>query len=219
MLVGDVRLPRGAQKMEGRVYSYLMKSASHRSTLAKYISNQVKSHRKRMGITISELAEAAHVSNSRLSKIERGHILPSLSCLQRIARALNRPLTAFIPPSHAEHECCYVKSGRGVLIERQGTQSGYQSRQLGFSASDNLVVEASLVSVDKSARAHVTPQESALKLIHMLTGKLLYRRGNQTYFLESGDTLLFDAIASHGLERLTEAPISYLSIAVYPREV
>lgn len=219
MLVGDVRLPRGAPKKEGRIDSYLRESASPRSTLAKYIGNQVKSQRKRMGITISELAEASHVSNSRLSKIEHGNILPSLSCLQRVARALSRPLAAFIPPSHAEHECCYVKSGRGVLIERQGTQSGYQSRQLGFSVGDNLVVEASLVRVDESARAHVSPQESALKLIHMLTGKLLYRRGNQTYFLESGDTLLFDAISSHGLERLTEAPISYLSIAVYPREV
>jgi len=211
-------LPRGAQNNEKPSAARAAHSHAERAALARQVGSHVKAHRKRLDITISDLARAADVSISRLSKLERGDILPSLSCLLRIASALNRPLAAFIPVSQVDAACWHVKAGEGVRIKKQGAQSGYQSCQLGFCVSDSLVVEASLVGVDETARARRAHQEEALRLIHILSGKLSYRRGNQTYILETGDTLLFDAMSSHGLEQLTEAPTRFLSIAVYHRD-
>jgi transcriptional regulator with XRE-family HTH domain len=213
-----MKLPRGAQNNEKPSAARAAHSHAERTALARQVGSHVKAHRKRLDITISDLARAADVSISRLSKLERGDILPSLSCLLRIASALNRPLAAFIPVSQVDAACWHVKAGEGVRIEKQGAQSGYQSCQLGFCVSDSLVVEASLVGVDETARARLARQEEALRLIHILSGKLSYRCGNQTYVLETGDTLLFDAMSSHGLEQLTEAPTRFLSIAVYHRD-
>jgi predicted heme/steroid binding protein len=51
----------------------------------------------------------------------------------------------------------------------------------------------------------------------MLTGRVAYKHGDQLYHLEAGDTLLFDSSAPHGPEILTQLPMTYLSIIVYPR--
>jgi hypothetical protein len=52
-------------------------------------------------------------------------------------------------------------------------------------------------------------------MIYMLSGKVVYRHGDQTYPLEPGDTLMFDSAALHGPETLVERPATYLSIIVY----
>jgi len=68
-------------------------------TLEQAIGVQVRQLRRRVGITVSELAAAAGLSGGMLSKIENGQISPSLASLQALASALNVPLRRFFPPS------------------------------------------------------------------------------------------------------------------------
>ena len=49
----------------------------------------------------------------------------------------------------------------------------------------------------------------------MLSGKVVYRHGDQTYPLVPGDALMFNSAARHGPETLVERPATYLSIIVY----
>ncbi|MCB5945271.1 helix-turn-helix domain-containing protein, partial [Acidocella sp. KAb 2-4] len=51
-------------------------------TLEQAIGVQVRQLRRRVGITVSELAASAGLSGGMLSKIENGQISPSLSSLQ-----------------------------------------------------------------------------------------------------------------------------------------
>jgi quercetin dioxygenase-like cupin family protein len=53
-----------------------------------------------------------------------------------------------------------------------------------------------------------------MELIYMLEGKMDYRHGNNTYRLEPGDSLFFDADAPHGPEELIDLPARFLSIIV-----
>jgi len=55
-------------------------------------------------------------------------------------------------------------------------------------------------------------------MIYMLEGVVGYRHGSETYRLEVGDTLFFDADAPHGPEELIQFPIRYLSIISYKQE-
>ena len=64
-------------------------------TLEQAIGVQVRQLRRRVGITVSELAAAAGLSGGMLSKIENGQISPSLASLQSLAGALNVPITTF----------------------------------------------------------------------------------------------------------------------------
>ena len=95
-------------------------------TLEQAIGVQVRQLRRRVGITVSELAAAAGLSGGMLSKIENGQISPSLASLQALAHALNVPLTTFFSTFEEKRDCSYVKSGTGVIIERRGTKAGHQ---------------------------------------------------------------------------------------------
>jgi quercetin dioxygenase-like cupin family protein len=51
----------------------------------------------------------------------------------------------------------------------------------------------------------------------MLEGEVEYRHGHDTFNLQPGDTLFFDADAPHGPEQLVKLPAKYLSIISYPQ--
>jgi transcriptional regulator with XRE-family HTH domain len=185
-------------------------------TLEEAIGAQIRLHRKRLDITGGELAAAAGLAAGTLSKIENGQISPSLSTLQSLARALNQPLSSFFTPYEERHDCSFVKAGRGVNIERRGTKAGHHYQLLGHSLGKDIVVEPFLITLSEEARPYTSFQHSGVELIYMLTGKVLYRHADMTYLLEPGDTLFFDAAAPHGPEELTELPMTYLTIIIYP---
>jgi predicted transcriptional regulator len=55
------------------------------------IGHEVSTYRKKLGITVTDLAAATGVSIGMLSKIENGNISPSLTTLQTLSRALGVP--------------------------------------------------------------------------------------------------------------------------------
>ncbi len=186
-------------------------------TLEQSIGHHIRQQRRRLDLTGGDLAAAANISTSMLSKIENGQISPSLSTLQAISAALNVPLTAFFA-SHEEHrDCSFVKAGQGVTIERRGTKAGHQYQLLGHSLSGDVIVEPYFITLSEDAVPYTAFQHEGFEMIYMLTGKVLYRHADKTYLLEPGDTLFFDATATHGPENLLVLPMTYLSIIVYPR--
>ncbi len=187
-------------------------------TLEQAIGAQVRQLRRRVGITVSELAAAAGLSGGMLSKIENGQISPSLASLQALASALNVPLTTFFSTFEEKRDCSFVKSGSGVVIERRGTKSGHQYSLLGHALGGAVVVEPYLITLHKDAAPYPAFQHEGTEFIYMLTGEVLTRPGAHSYHLTPGDALLFDSAAPHGPEKLLIKPMTYLSIITYARE-
>jgi transcriptional regulator with XRE-family HTH domain len=187
-------------------------------TLEQAIGVQVRQLRRRVGITVSELAAAAGLSGGMLSKIENGQISPSLASLQALASALNVPLTTFFSTFEEKRDCSFVKAGSGVVIERRGSKVGHQYSLLGAALGGAVVVEPYLITLHKDAAPYPAFQHEGAEFIYMLTGEVVYRHGDQSYHLTPGDALLFDSAAPHGPEKLLVKPMTYLSIITYARE-
>ncbi len=186
-------------------------------SLEQAIGAQVRTHRTRLGLKAADLAAAAGISGSLMSKIETGQVSASLSTLQAVAVALNVPLAQFFAAAEDQRDCSYVRQGQGVVIERRGTKAGHQYTLLGHSVSGELVVEPYLITLSREAVPYTAFQHAGVELIYMLTGRVIYRHADKSYALGPGDTLMFDATAAHGPEELTELPMTYLSIITYPR--
>lgn len=187
-------------------------------TLEQAIGVQVRQLRRRLGITVSELAGTAGLSGGMLSKIENGQISPSLASLQALANALNVPITTFFSTFEEKRDCSYVKAGTGVVIERRGSKAGHQYSLLGHALGGAVVVEPYLITLHKDAVPYPAFQHEGTEFIFMLTGEVMYRHGDQSYHLTPGDALLFDSAAPHGPEKLLIKPMTYLSIITYARE-
>jgi len=52
----------------------------------------IRKRRQELGLTQSDLASAAEIANETVSRIERGRLTPSVSIVERIARALDTSL-------------------------------------------------------------------------------------------------------------------------------
>jgi transcriptional regulator with XRE-family HTH domain len=188
-------------------------------TLEQALGAQVRHHRQRLDLKATELAAAAGISTSLLSKIENGQISASLGTLQALAGALNLPMTALFASFEEQRDCSHVKAGQGVRIERRGTRAGHQYELLGHTLSGEVVVEPYLITLSRDAVPYTAFQHAGVELIHMLSGRVAYRHADRSYELGPGDTLMFDATAPHGPETLMELPMTYLSIIVFPRAV
>lgn len=187
-------------------------------TLERAIGSQIRQLRRRLNLSVSDLASAAQISNGMMSKIETGQISASLSSLQSIAAALSAPMSALFVAFEDQRDCSYVRANQGVIIERRGSKSGHIYQLLGHALGGDIAIEPYLITLQREAAPYTAFQHAGLEFIYMLTGLVDYRHGDQVYRLAPGDSLLFDSSAMHGPEALLELPMTYLSIIVYPRE-
>ncbi len=181
------------------------------------IGREVREFRRKLNMTVSELAGLARMSTGMLSKIENGQTSPSLATLQELSRALQVPVTAFFRKFEEERNATYVKAGMGLTIERRGTRAGHQYQLLGHSLSRNLAVEPYLITLSKGSDVFPVFQHEGIEFIYLLEGEVGYRHGDKIYALTPGDSLFFDADVPHGPEELKVLPIRFISVITYVR--
>ncbi|MBB4008790.1 helix-turn-helix domain-containing protein [Allorhizobium taibaishanense] len=183
------------------------------------IGHEVRIFRKKLGITVADLAAATGMSVGMLSKIENGNISASLSTLQSLSRALGVPITAFFKGYEEPRSASFVKAGEGVNLERRGTRAGHHYSLLGHieNNSSGVVVEPYLITLNTESDVFPTFQHEGMEFLYMLEGEVVYRHGESLYRMQPGDSLFFDADAPHGPEELVTLPARYLSIISYPQ--
>jgi transcriptional regulator with XRE-family HTH domain len=208
-LLKDVNLPMNLSEAAASVSDL---------TLEQALGVQVRAMRRRLGITVSELAASAGLSGGMLSKIENGQISPSLSSLQALAKALNVPITTFFSTFEERRDCSFVPAGNGVIIERRGSRVGHEYSLLGHALGGQVAIEPYLITLHEGAAPYPAFQHAGREFIYMLSGEVMYRHGDQSYHLRPGDALLFDSAAPHGPEKLLVQPMKYLSVISYSRE-
>jgi transcriptional regulator with XRE-family HTH domain len=87
--------------------------------LARVVADNLRRHRARARLSLSELAAAAGVGKSTLSQIESGRANPSMETLWSIATALGLPFGELVSP-HAP-ELRVVPAGDGVRVDSAGS--------------------------------------------------------------------------------------------------
>ncbi len=189
------------------------------NNLEQAIGREVRACRKKLGITVADLASDTGLSVGMLSKIENGVISPSLTTLQTLSRALGVPITSFFQRYEEPRNAVFVKAGEGVELERRGTRAGHQYRLLGHlgANSSGVTVEPYLITLSGDSDVFPTFQHAGLEFLYMLQGEVVYRHGDRKFHMQPGDSLFFDADAPHGPEELVKLPSVYLSIISYPK--
>jgi transcriptional regulator with XRE-family HTH domain len=179
------------------------------------IGRAVRSFRRQKGMTVADLSKETGLSIGMLSKIENGITSPSLSTLQTLAHALSVPVTGFFRRYEERREVMHVKAGQHVEIERRGTRAGHQYNLLGHIGANasGVIVEPYMITLTETSDVFPTFQHGGIELLYMLEGEVEYRHGDQTFLMQPGDSLFFDADAPHGPEKLNK----FLSVISYPQ--
>ena len=178
------------------------------------IGRQVRTFRNRLNMTVANVAKQAQLSSGMLSKIENGLTSPSLATLNALANALHVPVTSLFRGYEEQRDVTFIKNGEGLPIERRGSGAGHQYQLLGHTIGKPYTIEPYVITISDKSEVFPVFQHAGMELIYMLEGEVTYRHANKSYTLGPGDSLFFDAEASHGPDEILKLPCRYLSIIV-----
>ena len=179
---------------------------------------QIRTLRLAAHRTAGDVARTSGVSRSMLSRVERGQVSPSVETLNRIARAIDVPVSRFFSDQPSRNDMSLVRAGQGIVVDRSGAAADYRYELLGHVLSGNLSIEPYRVTLMEGAKPYVSFQHPGMKFLQFTHGTALYRYGNRVMEIRQGDSLLFDASVLHGIEEVLCSPIDYLVVVLTMRE-
>ena len=176
--------------------------------------------RESQGLTLTEVAATAGISAGMLSRLETGHVTPSLDTLVALAGALGvRPALLLQGVGADEEGAQRVPAGQGLEVVRRGTRRGHTYHLLAAQRGPRKTFEPFLVTLNDQSEVFPGFQHPGTEFIYILAGSLTYRHGSHSYPLAPGDALTFRGDVPHGPETLGKVPIRMLSIIIYDDEV
>lgn len=169
------------------------------------LGSRIRRLRRRAGLTLQTVAEAADVSRSMLSKIETAKSAPSVATLMRIAAALGTSAAAMLARP-TDDGTIFTPADRTTRTAMQHSNAGYRFVALAAQRDDKLVqpfiFEAR--AGQRSPRGRTQPlMHAGEEFVFVLKGRMRYRVGPTQYTLGPGDSLYFDAEQEHELWPLT----------------
>lgn len=172
--------------------------------------------REELGLTLATVAKHAGISPAMLSRLETGHVSPSLETIAALADALGvRPALLLQELGDEEGAAQHVPSGQGLEVVRRGTKRGHTYHLLAAQRGPQKIFEPFLVTLTDQSEIFPGFQHTGTEFIYILEGEIRYRHGKDSYLLKEGDALTFRGDVAHGPERLVRVPIRMLSIIMY----
>ena len=174
------------------------------------IGTHLRQIRLRQNRTIQAVADSCKLSKSMISKIETNKVVPSVSTLVKLSKALgvnvsvlleeNRDVTAVLVPA-ARAEENLTLTDRGYRMYPFAPE--YKNKQM----------QPFLFVVKKGeVKTHHLAHDGE-EFIYVLKGKMKFQVGQTTYSLDEGDSLYFNALETHQVIPETES-VTYLDIFV-----
>ncbi len=157
------------------------------------VGQRLKTLREERGISMRSLARSSGLSANALSMIERGRTSPSVSTLNKLAGALEVPVTAFFRSEPERKKVVHRKAGERTRMPfLRGLWEG-----LGGESFEGRV-ESYMVTLETggSSGPHGMLHTGA-EFVFCLRGRLEYEVEGEHYLLEAGDSLIFAAQLQH----------------------
>ena len=187
------------------------------------MSVKLKLLRVQAGMTLEALAQAAELTRSYVSKLERGVSTPSISAGLKIAKALGVTVEELFTDSPDDDP---------VVISRAGVEEKRGARRAAARGDEASVAEAALrpprvVSgaqpnhrmvafvIEPSGapvRNHPMSHHKGEELLYVLKGSIDLRLARRTETLHAGDSAHFNSSIPHKITSVGKVPASVLLV-------
>ncbi len=165
------------------------------------VGSRLRELRVLHGLSIRALAEQSRLNVNTLSLIENQRTSPSVSTLQQLAQALNVPISTFFETKSSDKHVVHQRAGTRPLAAF--TYGSIEDLGAGMSRYG---VEPLIVTLAPKADSGKTPiVHTGREFVYCLEGHIAYTVENDTYLLEPGDSLLFEAYLPHHWKNMDKA--------------
>lgn len=157
---------------------------------------RVRELRRDRGLTLKALGRDAGLSHPFLSQLERGLARPSVGSVDRIARALEVPVS-MLWTGPRQHTVRVVRSGEGTRHAHGDAEAPGDVRDISPDRASVRVREWCGGSRSWSDESETTGEI----MVYVLRGALEVDVDGQIHALRQGDALFFDGTMRHRLRR------------------
>lgn len=157
-------------------------------------------HRRRMQLkrTLDEVARAAGLSASLISKIENFRTMPSLPVLVRLSEALETDMAEFVTGLAARQAPgSYILMPRAerMPVEREEAQ-GFRYESIFSKELDRCFWQTVILTLEPAAK-RLPATTDGDEFLLVLGGRCEFRLGMETITMAEGDAIFFDGRVPH----------------------
>ncbi len=174
------------------------------------LGDRVREARKARGNSLDALARLSGVSKSMISKIERGEATPSTAILARVAEALGVTFSELMA-SEQDREVIFLPLESQPIL--QDPASGLTRRCLApILPARGVDWVLNILPPGSSTGEFVAHRRGVEEYIHVIQGRLRAILGGETYELNEGDAIYFQAHIRHEFVNFGIGPCKYYLI-------
>lgn len=164
------------------------------------IGPRLQAYRKKLKLTLAELASLSGVSRSMLSEIERGNANPTYGTLWHLTRALKIDLNSLISGASEEQAGSVIDLQPGNLTPTIRSADGSCTLQILSPASMVSLIEWYLLSFEPAGELVSDPHEAGtVEHLHCTRGEITVRSAANTMIVRAGETARYPADVPHSL--------------------
>lgn len=172
------------------------------------VGKRLRDLRTRKGFSLRALAVHSGLNVNTLSLVENGKTSPSVSTLQQLALALDVPISTFFESDRIQKRVVFTYSDK----RPQAAFGSTQMQNLGQDLAGNVVQPFVVTLKPGMGSGDQMIVHTGHEFIYCLTGTIRYQIEKDVYWLNSGDSLLFEAHLPHCWENKGEDKAQILLI-------
>jgi transcriptional regulator with XRE-family HTH domain len=185
------------------------------------IGAKIRQLRENKEMTQQQLANASENSVELLEHIENGDVVPSLTPLIKIAKALDVRIGTFMDDVQQRGPVIVEQGQTEKVIYFSGQKDQTKESALEFyslaSGKCDRHMEPFLIDVDihDDAEFKLESHEGE-EFIYVIDGEIEIVYGSEKYTVSKGDTIYYDSVVPHHLHAYGEKPAKILAVIYAP---
>ncbi len=186
----------------------------------KNVGEKIKSVRESKNVSLEETAERAGLSVEQIKTIEETNLMPSLTPLMKIARALGVRLGTFLDDQEHFGPVVCRKDGQEEAI-RFSNNTSKETKNMDYFAlsgsKSDRHMEPFIIEVSPAGTEQFTlSSHEGEEFIYVIDGVIEVNYGHDTYQLAAGDSIYYDSIVDHHVHATKEQPAKILAVVYTP---
>jgi transcriptional regulator with XRE-family HTH domain len=185
------------------------------ATLASYaIGTKIRRLRLRKKLGLVQLGEHTGLSAAMLSKIERGHLFPTLPTLLRIALVFGVGLDHFFRDDSDRPVHAVVRKADRIRLPDKADRASpaYQFESLDYPVNDRKL-NGYYVEFGGEENQSDPHEHPGAEVIYVLRGELVVNLEGEDFTLGEGDSMYFDCAHPHSYRRKGPSPCAAIVVA------
>ncbi|WP_321428475.1 XRE family transcriptional regulator [uncultured Methanolobus sp.] len=184
------------------------------------LGGKIRQIRETQNMSVEDLANNSNTSTDLINKLEEGALVPSLTPLMQIARALGVRLGTFL--DDAPHNGpVVVKSGESDDVVRfSGNCDTCESSTLDFFSlakdKSDRHMEPFIIDVHPGSGEVNPSSHEGEEFIYVLSGQIEILYGKDSFTLSTGDSIYYDSVISHHVHAVGTEDAKILAVVYAP---